>query len=711
MTVKEGHFQLYANLAPVLPAGDYRFTTGQDLTATGPKGALGADALPVEELKTHVRVTSPRFQLPPDQVLSTYPPANTEGAYGSSLPQVVIKRRTLPWERTVDPENETDVDRPATPWLALVVIAEGEAELILNQPVSECVTPGQVLPGAPDVAQGNYLLVRRSVVDRVLPTQKDVPLLAHAREVDIHDTEMMMGDDDGFLSVVVANRLPLPGRDAEGREVPVTYLCALINLEGQLGVLRRESPPRLGWSTWAVHEAAGLVLDAAAGDHLVMGTSKAADNIAGGVLDALGDGPRAEPLAEGMESLTTRRASVVKESRTVSPVLREGWATGTAAASDSVYDTMAKPFGKLKDTSGIATLLEPQYRFPVLLHWSFTSVGQVTFRGLMDHLDSGLLGTLPPEPPTPPAPGDPLRTPGRTPGLLPLEVVETGHVGIDQRTRRGDSVRAWYRGPLLPHPADTAAPRLPLAHTADQLRAVVPDRREDLSLAVAFEIGRLLALSTPAMVSALLAWRQTDYQTARREALWATTLEGLELEGLELHPERALGVLLGRGLARRLAATPATILGDPLPPVTAGTSMGLDVLEGEGLAKALAGGLAIDADLAVPLVDLARVIRDAPLPVVSFRDLPSRELRDLTHGALRLEHDLATGLLAVDALGLPAQLNPVLGAGTFGPFDRGDLPAGPAGPAGPGRGGPRRAADALDAALDHVDTDDGKDER
>ena len=59
----------------------------------------------------------------------------------------------------------------------------------------------------------------------------------------------------------------------------------------------------------------------------------------------------------------------------------------------------------------------------------------------MREADSGLLGTRAP------APGGP-------DGRPPLEVVETGHVGLDQRTRRGDLVRAWYRGPLLPHPAD-----------------------------------------------------------------------------------------------------------------------------------------------------------------------------------------------------------------------------------------------------------------
>ena len=44
------------------------------------------------------------------------------------------------------------------------------------------------------------------------------------RAVDLDDTELAMGDDDGWLAVVLGNRLPQPG---------VRYLACLINLEGQ----------------------------------------------------------------------------------------------------------------------------------------------------------------------------------------------------------------------------------------------------------------------------------------------------------------------------------------------------------------------------------------------------------------------------------------------------------------------------------------------
>jgi hypothetical protein len=93
MSIAEGHFRLYSRVTPALKAGLYRFTAHQDLAADGPDGALAAAALPVEDLGLHVDVTSPRYVLPPDQVLSTYPPAGTRGAYGARLPQVVSKAR------------------------------------------------------------------------------------------------------------------------------------------------------------------------------------------------------------------------------------------------------------------------------------------------------------------------------------------------------------------------------------------------------------------------------------------------------------------------------------------------------------------------------------------------------------------------------------------------------------------------------------------
>src|SRR5262249_14901448 len=108
-----GFFVLHPAVLPPLEAGSY--------TLEGEIEDLPAGA--VEPLAAHLTVSSPRFTMPPEQILSTYPPANAFGAFQGTLPQIVLKRRTLPWER------QPDLGDPHLPWLALVVVAEGEGTL------------------------------------------------------------------------------------------------------------------------------------------------------------------------------------------------------------------------------------------------------------------------------------------------------------------------------------------------------------------------------------------------------------------------------------------------------------------------------------------------------------------------------------------------------------------------------------------------------
>lgn len=586
----EGTFVLYSRIDPPLKAGDYRFDATSELEADGPHGALPATDLRVAPLATHVRVRSPRFSLPPDQVLSTFPPADREGAFGMRLPQVVLKRRTLPWERALAGAD------PSVPWLALVLIAEGEAELMLNRPVVECVTAGVALDGPADTEVGNCLSVRKSVIDRVFPTRLDVALLAHAREVDIGDTELMMGDDDGFLAVVISNRLPLHSVDAAGEVVPVRYLACLVNLEGQFSALRERAPVPVV-VTRRPELAVLAAMNVAEWDHLSMRTATSG---------AAADSATATFSGETKSAHTVAGWSSVAAKGSSTPDVPISMRTGADVARD-----MAAPFVRVRDV-GPAVMIDPTYRFPVLLHWSFTSVGQTTFETLMRKVDSGLLGTE----------GETARPPVE--GRLPLEVVETGHVGLVNRTRAGDEVRAWYRGPFVGHPTvDPPGGRLALAHASDQLRIVIPDGREDLSLASAFEIGRLLALARPAVVASLLRWRQTQFQTARLRAIWASNTEFLTALGLDVAMEvdAQLGVTLGRRLTSAIAEFPATVLAEPSPLVRSGRPLEL----GGSARDVLTRGMALAPDLfdgalstvVQRLLDTTAVVESDRTPVAS----------------------------------------------------------------------------------------------
>ena len=293
------------------------------------------------------------------------------------------------------------------------------------------------------------------------------------------------------------------------------------------------------------------------------------------------------------------------------------WSLEQAELTNStVYAEMAADFKLVLPVD--PGLFDPLLRFPVLLHWSFTSVGEATFEKLMRDLDSGLMGTVPGS--------------SRVPeGRAPLEVVETGHVGLAHRTRHGDVVRSWYRGPMTPHPhQDADADRLPLAHVSDQLRIVIPDGREDVSLASAFEIGRLLALSRPSLVSALLQWRQGSYHVARRQSVWSEQEGFLRdlLGGLDVVDER-IGVLLGRAFAGRLAASPEGVLGSPRDLVDAGRPLVID----DDVRSVVARGFGLGGDdLAGDLEGVLGTIRGIELPgAVLDQVLDTRFVRDTLH--------------------------------------------------------------------------------
>jgi hypothetical protein len=239
---------------------------------------------------------------------------------------------------------------------------------------------------------------------------------------------------------------------------------------------------------------------------------------------------------------------------------------------------------------------EPVYRFPVLAHWSFTVSGSGGFESLMQGLGPsvGLLGTAPPPPVLPP------RVPPPPPAPRPApEFTETGHVGLPHLTRRGERVRAWYRGPLSSHPTTRDEPdeqgQLPLAHVSDQLRRVVPDGREDLSLAGAFEIGRLLALSQPSIVRALMAWRAEQFGIERARQLVSDASAPAALVGPALEGRAAdLGGLIGRSLVLAAAEDPARSLAPGRPLVDPGRP--LPFAQEGGLETFLAEGFGFAAD-------------------------------------------------------------------------------------------------------------------
>jgi hypothetical protein len=641
--VSRGKFVLHSRAVPPLTAGDYVLAGTQTIDAGGNR--------PTAPHEANIRVTSARFKLPPDQILSVFPPANSEGAYESRLPQIVIKRRALPWERAPDPADRS------IPWMALVVIAEGEGEISAEAPVDQCVTAGVKLDGPNDVARGIFLAVPQSTVTKVFPTKQDLHLLAHVREVDLEDTELAVGDDDGFLAVLMANRLPQFDRIACK---PVRYTACLINLEGQLDALPPPTPPVLEYFALAevfdirAHYAAPQT--GGSPDIAVMASQPSAL--------AAAHFPAVAPAAAPAGSTASVRLPDIRQAKIAapSPGVANEWMTTpqtienvalTTASADAAFAVRdAMKVGFRLPIEGV--VLEKVYRFPILAHWSFTCDGGGSFESLMRGLDVGLLGTLPAEAAQRKRPDCAPPPAGTAPPAAPLprptpEVAETGHVGLAHVTRAGDQVRAWYRGPFVPSPTTREVATTPqgpaLAHASDQLRAVVPDGREDLSLAVAFEIGRLLALSRPAFVSALTKWRREQFGAERARRLAKLAAQSIDkLGGILKGGVATLGPLIGRTLVLETAVKTESVLGPIRPSVDPGRP--IEYLGGS-MPEMLAAGLAIDAGVLTELQRTGSTRRLDPIAVPTGGDLG--QAGQFGHLAAHLNDEVQR--IATDALG------------------------------------------------------------
>lgn len=634
-----GHFILHSRAVPPLGAGDYTLHGNQEVAGG-----------PTEPYTAHVRITSPRFRMPPDQILSAFPPANSEGSYEHRLPQIVLRRRTLPWDRIIDPAQRS------VPWLALVVIAEGEGQISGETPVAECITPGKPLAGPNDVATGVYLAVSDTVVKKVFPAKEDLPLLVHVREVDLADTELAVGDDDGFLAVVLANRLPQFDRV---NCQPVRYMACLINIEGQFDVLPAQADFTTTFDPSSVVQdvrvlAASRTLTT---DEFVMGKGARPAGTGSAIRAMDVRGVRATETQPSVKVQTSVTAGT-----TAGPV-SQSWRTAQTKVNEIAVSAAPEEAGRLvRDamTAGFRLpielyLREETYRFPVLAHWSFTCTGAGSFETLMQGLDVGLLGTLPADPLVkpkpdcaPPTAGD-APPPADPPRPIP-EVTETGHVGLRHLTRRGDALRAWYRGPLTLHVTERDQPdvegRLPLAHTSDQLRRIVPDGREDLALAAAFEIGRLLALSQPSVVAALMRWRREQFGEARARRLAGVAFA----DAARLRPALAgtladLGALVGRQFILEAAKAPDRVLAPARPLVDPGRP--LTWLRGD-VDEVIAQGFGIPLERVralsshVGAVSALHTVRVPEAPAAQFDKAAATRLRDGLEDAV---DDIASGVL------------------------------------------------------------------
>ncbi|MGE0098894.1 MAG: hypothetical protein AB7S86_11160 [Hydrogenophaga sp.] len=485
-----GEVIFHAACRPALGAGEYSLRVAHELKVGGNRLDTGSRPLPAERVYPFA-IDAPRFTMDPSMIHAVFPPTNGVGSYVSRLPMIVLRRRTLPWERQLAPGN-------ASPWLAVLLFEKGEATTLspctvrdVLQGANSPLSPRLNLPDVPEAMLGQPCLgleIPLDLFQDIAPMQSEIGLLTHVRQVNTEDKELMGMDDDGWFAVVVGNRLPEPGKKYEACLVSLEGTQAFLPTEAQTTPLTAADLNRPVVADFA--ERAAVLRE-----HVVVSES----------------GLNADQVEQLLLEHMQRTGSAHQWAGAAATASVKGKATSTSgnrqAAKGSAWvdievseNVTGAPLGKGNRRIGIQ-MLAPKVRLFMLAQWSFECREGGDFEAIMQALPRNggvaMLG-LPPSL---------AQAPGGTGAAVWRAALDTGHVPLPHLTRDGEQTIAWYRGPLTPVGVrrETVGPY----HHADQARRLDPATGlENLGYAAAFEIGRLMALGDPRFALDLMHWRR-----------------------------------------------------------------------------------------------------------------------------------------------------------------------------------------------------------
>jgi hypothetical protein len=547
---------LFDCVTPPLVDGSYRIDAVTNVTYDGQQAPLAANS-------GYFDLEGPRFTLPATDVAAVYPPRNGHGGFDEYIPQIVLSRRTLPWERNLT-SNPSAIGTPArdqwtlqpnpfppvqnrpqehgpAPWLALLVFQEGEYTLQQNVALKS-VVPADVYARleVPDGIQCDSIEVEAGLLASVLPSLDELTLLAHVRQVNVDDKELNAASGDGLYAVLMSNRIPAPN---------AKFRACLVSLEERTDLVQANPPavaaPVFLLQAVEVNDAAGAVEKA--GPVQKAGTARS-DLSAATAVEAMSN----------MGSGTPQQTLVN--------------ATGSTILATVADRNVASAVG-IVASRGYQVFV--QTRQLVLLHsWTFECTGVGTFRDYVQRINVSTMGTVEEE--------------GHPP------VIDTGHIPLTVMDRAGVEEDVWYRGPLVPMPLT----RDPLTyHSADQCRRVTPETgAEDISYAAAFECGRLMAAADPRLAQELMRWRREPYRQSVRIDSLAAVQAAIPLnQALDIH-QPVVPVVAAN--AAGSIVTGITVIGDKYGIGAVSGAPGLDPvqlqqtwqLSSESVAAALLGG-------------------------------------------------------------------------------------------------------------------------
>lgn len=179
--------QLTDRNVPTLQSGTYKLKLSQSLNGTDFS----------KDLTFHV--AGSQYTLNPADIVAVFPPPGSLGNYHHAVPNVVLKRSTLPWEREI-------ADNDTNPWLALLLINESDEsgnyeEKVINlSEFDSTLEPGQTVNDKITVID-----VDKSLLETIMPKRADLQWLAHVKSGLKNNSPLEE------YAVILGNRMPKKG--------------------------------------------------------------------------------------------------------------------------------------------------------------------------------------------------------------------------------------------------------------------------------------------------------------------------------------------------------------------------------------------------------------------------------------------------------------------------------------------------------------------
>ncbi len=231
---KSGKIEFTSYHQPKLLDGDYEMAVTHK---------TNLQALPFKAATQYFSVNGPRFELPPKDVKSVFPPDKSLGEYDTVLPHIMFNRSTLPWERTIDGKSTANA-KTVQPWLALLLFDQSEINegktIDLSKVSSKVITVAELLkptePSPPEfpkikkeLAQSNddkltVIDVPKSLLWQVMPSREELAMMAHIREG--VGTDGLPNTPE--YPVIFSSRLPKPSSES---------VMHLVSLESRANLL------------------------------------------------------------------------------------------------------------------------------------------------------------------------------------------------------------------------------------------------------------------------------------------------------------------------------------------------------------------------------------------------------------------------------------------------------------------------------------------